>query len=101
MLFRSSWESPWNGGRGHWGKAFSALVAGGGFRGGQVVGATDARGEEVADSPVHPSDLIGSIYELLGIPGEARLPHPEGADVRVIPTSTDGKRSFKRLSAIM
>ncbi len=96
-----SWESPWNGGRGHWGKAFSALVAGGGFRGGQVVGATDARGEEVADFPVHPSDLIGSIYELLGIPGEARLPHPEGADVRVIPPSTDGKRSFKRLSAIM
>jgi len=38
------WEAPWNGGRGHWGQAFSALVAGGGFKGGQVVGATDAKG---------------------------------------------------------
>ena len=51
------WEPPWNGGRGHWGKAFSALVAGGGFKGGAVVGATDARGEEVKDRPVSPADL--------------------------------------------
>jgi len=32
------WEEPWNGGRGHWGKVFSHVVAGGGFRGGQIVG---------------------------------------------------------------
>ena len=33
------WESPWNGGRGHYGKCFSSVVAGGGFKGGRVVGA--------------------------------------------------------------
>ena len=36
------WEPPWNGGRGHYGKVFSAVVAGGGFKGGHVVGASDA-----------------------------------------------------------
>ena len=81
------WEAPWNGGRGHWGKAFSALVAGGGFKGGQVIGKTDARGEEVTDHPVHPSELIGQIYEHLGIAADAKLPHPEGHDVRVMPST--------------
>ena len=79
------WESPWNGGRGHWGKAFSALVAGGGFKGGHVVGQTDARGEEVTENPVHPRELIGQIYRQLGIAADAPLPHPEGRDVRVMP----------------
>lgn len=36
------WGEPWNGGRGHWGGVFSALLAGGGFKGGQVVGESDA-----------------------------------------------------------
>ena len=48
------WEAPWNGGRGHYGKVFSAVVAGGGFKGGQVVGASDAKGEEVKERPVYP-----------------------------------------------
>jgi hypothetical protein len=86
------WEAPWNGGRGHWGKAFSALVAGGGFKGGHVVGATDARGEEVTDRPVHPSALIASIYDLVGIAPDAVLPHPEGRVVRAVPDATDGRR---------
>ena len=73
------WEAPWNGGRNHWGKVFSAVVAGGGFKGGQVVGASDAKGEEVKDRPVYPCDVIGSMYELLGIDTAARLPHPLGA----------------------
>lgn len=87
---RVQWEPPWNGGRGHWGKAFSALVAGGGFKGGHVVGSTDAKGEEVRDRPVHPSDLIGSMYALLGIDPDAKLPHPLGLDVRAIPAKADG-----------
>lgn len=79
-------DAPWNGGRNHYGKAFSALVAGGGLRGGQVVGATDARGEEVIERPVHPADLLETIYTRLGIDASARLPHPEGREARVLPT---------------
>jgi hypothetical protein len=95
------WEAPWNGGRSHWGKAFSTLVAGGGFKGGHVVGASDARGEEVTDRPVHPCDLIGSIYERLGIDPDAKLPHPEGLDVRAIPTVAEGVKRGGRLGEIM
>jgi hypothetical protein len=78
-------EAPWNGGRGHWGRVFSTLVAGGGFRGGVVVGASDPKGLEVAERPVHPADLLAAIYELLGIDAGMRLPHPEGAAVTVLP----------------
>ncbi len=71
-------EAPWNGGRSHYGKAFTHLVAGGGFQGGQIVGTTDGRGENVIDRKVYPWDLHASMYELLGIDPFGTLPHPEG-----------------------
>jgi hypothetical protein len=98
---RVQWEAPWNGGRGHYGKVFSALVAGGGFKGGRVVGASDAKGEEVKERPVYPCDLIGSMYELLGIDPNAKLPHPQGLAVRVTPTEADGVKIGSRLKEIM
>ncbi len=78
-------ESPWNGGRHHFGKVFSSLLAGGGFKGGQVLGKSNATGEEVAERPVYPADVIGSIYGQLGIPAEAPLPHPQGTPTFVVP----------------
>jgi hypothetical protein len=95
------WEAPWNGGRGHYGQVFSAVLAGGGFKGGRVVGASDARGEEVKDRPVFPCDVIGSIYEMLGIDTNAKLPNPEGLDLRVTPTAADGIPMGGRLKEIM
>jgi len=85
------WDPPWNGGRGHFGKAFSSVVAGGGFKGGQVLGATDEKGENVVERKIYPRDLIGSIYELLGIDPEATLPHPQGITVKAMPDATDGQ----------
>ena len=98
---RVQWEAPWNGGRGHYGNVFSAVVAGGGFIGGHVVGASDERGEEVKERPVYAADLIGSMYELLGIDPDAKLPHPDGADVRVMPSAAEGVPSGGRLKEIM
>ncbi|MBW8042044.1 MAG: DUF1501 domain-containing protein [Planctomycetes bacterium] len=95
------WEAPWNGGRGHWGKVFSAVVAGGGFKGGHVVGASDAKAETVKDRPVYPVDLIGSMYELLGIDTEGKLPHPQGLNVRVTPATSDDVKAGGRLKEIM
>ncbi len=95
------WEAPWSGGRNHWGNVFSAVVAGGGFKGGRVVGASDARGEEVKERPVYPCDLIASMYELLGIDSNAKLPHPEGSSVRVLPSAADGVKTAGRLREIM
>ena len=79
------WEAPWNGGRGHYGNCFSTVLAGGGFKGGQVVGASDARGEEVAERPVHPQDVIRSIYTQLGIDSNGPLPNTQGFEVTVLP----------------
>jgi uncharacterized protein (DUF1501 family) len=96
-----AWEAPWNGGRHHWGQVFSALLAGGGFQGGQVVGSSDAKGEAVKDRPVYPADLISSIYTQLGIPSDAKLPHPTGALARVIPSPQDGLPLGGQLKEIM
>jgi uncharacterized protein (DUF1501 family) len=98
---RVQWEAPWNGGRGHYGAVFSAVVAGGGFKGGRVVGASDAKGEEVKDRPVYPCDLLGSMYELTGIDLEAKLPHPQGLVARVVPTEAEGVKMGGRLKEIM
>jgi hypothetical protein len=98
---RVQWEAPWNGGRGHWGKAFTVVLAGGGFKGGHVVGSTDAHGEEVKDRPVYPCDLLASMYELMGIDTDAKLQHPEGLDVRVSPTAAEGVTSGGKLKEIM
>lgn len=94
-------ESPWNGGRHHFGAVFSALVAGGGFKGGQVVGASDSKGETVKDRPVYPGDLIGSLYELLGIDPEANLPHPMNEIVKATPSPAEGMKLAGRLKEIM
>ena len=98
---RVQWEAPWNGGRGHHGKVFSALVAGGGFKGGHVIGASDAKGDEVKERPVYPPDLLGSMYDLMGIDTNATLPHPLGQTARVTPTESDGVKVAGRLTEIM
>ena len=78
------WQAPWNGGRSHFGACFSSLIAGGGFKGGQVVGASDSKGEAVAARPVLPENLLGSICERMGIDPLGRLPNPQNLDLKVM-----------------
>jgi hypothetical protein len=92
------WEAPWNGGRSHYGKCFSAVVAGGGFKRGRIVGASNENGTEVAYRPVYPADLIGSMYVLLGIDPDGPMPNPRGLEVKVMPASDKGAG---RLTEIM
>jgi len=54
-------------GRDHWPRAMSMLVSGGGLRMGQVVGSTNAKGEDPKDRPLTPNDLWATIYRHLGI----------------------------------
>ena len=84
-----------------WRRSSRAVVAGGGFKGGQVVGASDAKGEAVKDRPVYPCDLIASMYELLGIDPEAKLPHPQGLAVHAVPSAADGVKTGGRLKEIV
>ncbi|HID77513.1 MAG TPA: DUF1501 domain-containing protein [Planctomycetaceae bacterium] len=96
-----AWEPPWNGGRHHWGHVFTVLVAGGGFKGGRVVGSSDEKGERVKDRPVYPADLLGSFYLLAGIDATAKLPHPLGFDARVLDTEREGMKSAGLLEELM
>jgi hypothetical protein len=57
-------------GREHWEHCYSALVAGGGVRGGRVVGESDARAERPHDRPLTPADVAASIHRCVGITSE-------------------------------
>lgn len=54
-------------GRDHWPQVGGALIAGGGFRTGQVIGATDREGARIADRPVHFGEVHASLYRHMGI----------------------------------
>jgi len=95
------WEPPWNGGRHHYGHVFTLLVAGGGFKGGRVVGSSDELGAYVKERPVYPADLLGSFYLLAGIDASTKLPHPLGFDTHVLDTEKEGMRSAGMLEEIM
>lgn len=78
-----------NGGRDHWPNVFSVALAGGGVRGGQILGSSDALGEYPHEHPVTPADLAATIYSLLGIDPSTELHTRDGRPVRV--TADDAK----------
>ena len=75
-------------GRDHWPQAYSALVSGGGLRMGQVVGATNSKGEYPSERPLRPQDLLAMIYRHLGIDTHRSFADFSG---RPIPILADGK----------
>lgn len=56
-----------SGGRDHWPGVWSAVLAGGGTSGGQVIGASDHLASAPSDRPVHPTELVATMYQSLGI----------------------------------
>jgi hypothetical protein len=70
-------------GRDHWGPCQSAVLAGGGIRGGQVYGASDAQAAYPKSKPVRPEDLLATMYYALGIPPESEVIDPVGRPHRV------------------
>ena len=96
-----AWEAPWNGGRHHFGRVFSAVLAGGGFKGGRVVGTSDETGEHVAERPVYPPDLLGSICERMGIDPDSALPNPRGLDLKVMGSSEEFGEDGGRLTELV
>lgn len=76
------------GGRDHWPRVFSAVLAGGGVPGGQIIGASDRVGESPRDNPVTPNDLARTIYTLLGVDPNREL---YTADGRPVPINQGGK----------
>lgn len=77
-------EPPWNGGRHHFGQCFSCVVAGGGFKGGQIVGESDKYGQEPVNRPTYPEDIHSSIYSLVGIDPTITLRSARGNELPLI-----------------
>ena len=61
-------------GRHHWARAYSAVFAGGGVRGGQIIGKTDRIGSDPVTAPFHPNDIGATIYSALGIDPKRSIP---------------------------
>jgi hypothetical protein len=70
-------------GRDHWSEAFSVVLAGGGVRGGQALGSTDAKGEQVKDRPVKVPDLYATLLDAFGVDGTKQYRTPEGRPIRL------------------
>jgi hypothetical protein len=66
------------GGRDHWAQVSCALLAGGGMRTGQVVGATDRLGGSAVERPVHMQQVLATLYQKLGIDPRRTLTGPTG-----------------------
>jgi Protein of unknown function (DUF1501) len=80
-------------GRDHYPHAFNVALAGGGIRGGQVVGETDAGGEEVTKRPVTVSDLFRTIYTTLGINADHENTSRTGRPIKLV----DGGKVIREL----
>lgn len=74
-----------NGGRDHWGRAGSIFFAGGGVRGGQVIGTTDIRGSDPITPEYTPADAAATIYQAIGLDLATVLHDREGRSIPMLP----------------
>jgi hypothetical protein len=72
-------------GREHWPNAMAFLMAGGGMRMGQVVGATTSRGEEPKERRLHPGDVLATWYRFLGVDHRQTFPDLSGRPIPLLP----------------
>lgn len=72
-------------GRDHWPKAMSVLVSGGGMKTGQVIGATNSKGEHPVERILTPNDLWASVYRYLGINHKHTLHDLQGRPMQILP----------------
>lgn len=72
------------GGRDHHARCFSCLMAGGGIKGGQIIGASDADGMEPAERPVQVSDLHATVCQALGVNFAKELTTPTGRPMKLV-----------------
>ncbi len=73
-----------NGGRDHYPRSMFCLMAGGGIKGGQVIGASDAKGEGPKDKAITPDDVAATFYHTLGIDPKKEYHTPSGRPVMIV-----------------
>jgi uncharacterized protein DUF1501 len=72
------------GGRDHWPQCWTVVMAGGGVKGGQIVGSSDSIAAAPKDRPVMPGHVAATVYKCLGIPIDMELKTPQGRVVRLV-----------------
>ncbi|MCX7417029.1 MAG: DUF1501 domain-containing protein, partial [Planctomycetia bacterium] len=72
------------GGRDHFPRSFNAVLAGGGVKGGQVIGRTDTAGIEVTDRPVTIPDLFATFCKSLSIDPTVENMSPSGRPIKLV-----------------
>jgi uncharacterized protein (DUF1501 family) len=77
------------GGRDHWPQVWTAVMAGGGIQGGQVVGASDDHAAFPKDRPVSPPELAATVYQALGIKLDQELPGAQGRPIFAVDSGTE------------
>ena len=79
-------------GRDHWPNSFSAVLAGGGIRGGQVIGDTGQDGAVIKDRPVTVPEFLATICEALGIDHQQQNISNVGRPIRIVAPGTRAVR---------
>ena len=72
------------GGRDHWPQCWTVLFAGGGIKGGRIVGSSDEIGAYPKDKPTTPASVAATVFHALGIDLELELPGPQGRPLRLV-----------------
>lgn len=83
-----------NSGRDHWARAMSMIMAGGGIKGGRVIGKTDDKGQEPVELPYKPDDAAASFFHALGIDSKREYHTPTGRPVMIVRDGEPIKQLF-------
>lgn len=81
-------------GRNHWPYVMSMLLAGGGLRHAQVIGASDRQGGQIATRPVSPGDLAATVYRHFGVPHDATYTDVTGRVLNLLPNGGEPVREL-------
>jgi uncharacterized protein (DUF1501 family) len=82
------------GGRDHWPQCFTCYFAGGGVKGGRVIGASDPIGGFPAERPVGPGDIVATVFHSLGLDHTSHLPGPGGRPFTLTDLGTEPIREL-------
>jgi hypothetical protein len=77
------------GGRDHWPQCWTILMAGGGIKGGQVIGASDEIGGAPRDRPTTPGQVAATVFSSLGIDPGTELPGAGGRPIPLVDRGTE------------
>ena len=81
---RTPWLDPKSGGRDHWPHLGTLALAGGGLKTGQIVGQSSAKGDVPKSAPIHPQDLMATMFCVLGVPQDLSFKDSSGRHVPML-----------------